>query len=130
MIWRRILVAVDGSETSLHAATQACDLARSCNAEVGFVHVSGSELAGVTGRAILEATKSTAADGVNPTLFLRTGSSIPEIIGCASQWNADVIVLGSGGQANGGPGRVAAGVLALMPCPVLIVATKRRPGLR
>jgi nucleotide-binding universal stress UspA family protein len=138
-MYRRILVAVDGSDTSNKALVAALQLARDRDAQVLLLHCidellllaegglglgSGSE----RGRRVLEDAEAIAkAAGARVETRLadmpaqRLGETVSDH---AKDWKADLIVIGSHGRR--GVGRLLLGsgaeqILRLAPVPVLCV---------
>jgi nucleotide-binding universal stress UspA family protein len=120
-MYKRILVALDGSDTSLHALQHAIKLARGLSASLRIVHVVdmgwlplGPELAidtEVMNAARYSAGKNVMArirDAVEQTGFraeiamLETGTpteQVAEAIARESErWQADLVVLGTHGR--------------------------------
>lgn len=138
---RRILVAVDFSETSDHAFDYAVSLARAFEAEVlAFHNLEDPVLyAAVTDDSFRDAyerviqgklnklTQRHGCEGVKAATAMRAGSAFLEIIRQAREWKADLIVMGTHGH---GPvkhlllGSVAEKVVRKAGCSVLTV----RPG--
>jgi nucleotide-binding universal stress UspA family protein len=59
--------------------------------------------------------------------FVQIGSPLTEIVNAATEWPADLIVIGSHGRAGirrALLGSVAEGVMRHAPCPVLVVRAK------
>lgn len=138
-MYRRILVAVDGSETSNRALVAGLQLAREGDATVLLLHcidellllASGGLGAGsvpAKGGKVLEDAEAIArAAGVPVEKRLadmpaqRLGETVAEH---AKDWKADLIVIGSHGRR--GVGRLLLGsgaeqILRLAPVPVLCV---------
>jgi nucleotide-binding universal stress UspA family protein len=151
-MFKRILVPVDGSETSLHALRKACALAQESGGELRLVHVldrgaylTGYDVGGASG-ALFEALQSSArsilsdaqaaaqAAGVKADTVLASelGSSLGEAVAAAATaWQADVIVVGTHGRS--GPSRLLLGsgadqVIRLAPVPVLVIRDPQKPG--
>ena len=145
-MYHRILVPVDGSETSTRALTAALQLARESSGRVRVVHVvddlvltSGYEPYGGTSGEFLKIMRETGAKildealavaqaaGVeaDKALFDTTGERLSETVAHeAKRWNADLIVVGTHGRR--GVGRVLLGsgaeqIIRLAPVPVLVV---------
>ena len=139
-IFKRILVPLDGSPLSAHAADLAIDLATALQAELAFVHViEPSETVAPVGglppgelrkvvqqeaRDVLDA--ATSRSHVEPPAwrFLKEGKPAPEIVAAAKEWGADLIVMGTHGRSGLGRvvlGSVAQAVVHAAPCPVLLV---------
>lgn len=145
-MYRRILVALDGSETSIRALTASLNLARQGGGRVRMVHVveelaylggfdpygaSSGELIKVireNGAKILAngmAAAESAGVEADTVLYDNFGERLPEAIAdAARQWNADLIVVGTHGRR--GMGRVLMGsgaeqIIRLSPVPVLVI---------
>ena len=145
MAFRKILAAVDGSELSTAAARTAAGLAAAVGAQFALVSVfdpsvvlsveggpTAIELAGIlredARRALDMAAKEASACPVAARL-VREGTPGAEIRAAASEWGADLIVLGTHGR--GGIKRLLLGstaesVLRHAPCPVLVVPGSAR----
>lgn len=139
-MFKKILLAVDGSEHALHAARMAGDLARAMHSERLRIvvvydiippYLGEPNLQQVINIRLMEAQevlqKAVNAVGETPAEIhteLIEGSTAEAIIEVARTRNSDVIVMGARGL-----GRIAAAVLgstsqkvvAHAPCPVLIV---------
>jgi nucleotide-binding universal stress UspA family protein len=139
-MFKNILLAVDGSEHSLHAARISGDLARSLQAEDLYVVAAYEAIPPYIGDPYLQITidarlkeaqtilkKAVDAVGEIPGELhseLIEGSAAESIIEVARTRKNDVIVMGARGL-----GRIAAAVLGSTsqkvvshaPCPVLIV---------
>ena len=143
-MFKRILVPVDGSDTSLHALQTACGIARESGGELRLLHVldrsaylTGYDVGGASG-ALFEALQASAetilsdakaaaaAAGVKADTALSNemGTSLGEAVAAAaSQWNADLIAVGTHGRR--GPTRLLLGsgadqIIRLAPVPVLV----------
>lgn len=150
MVYKRILVPVDGSSTSMAGLNEALRLARNQKAKLKLLHIvdemmifSSSE-AGLNiepviesmkrgGKRILErAAKAAAARGVRPEteLFENATSRVADVlVGRAKRWRADLIVMGTHGRR--GVNRLVLGsdaelVVRNSPVPVLLVRSARR----
>jgi nucleotide-binding universal stress UspA family protein len=150
MVYKRILVPVDGSSTSKAGLNEALRLAKDQKAKLKLIHIvdelmifSSSE-AGLNiepiiesmkrgGKRILErAAKMAAARGVRPETELwenATGRVAEVLIGRAKRWRADLIVMGTHGRR--GVNRLVLGsdaelVVRNSPVPVLLVRSARR----
>jgi nucleotide-binding universal stress UspA family protein len=146
MDFQRILITVDGSAVSAHAADVGFDLARALGADAAVVNaVDRSDavvpesgvgapdlmaLAEQEGRAILAETVGRAHLRERPTEFLCRGNAAKEIVNVARSWAANVIVIGShgrGGMTRLLLGSVAESVMRHAPCPVLVVRQASGP---
>ena len=150
-MYSRILVAVDGSDTSLYALKQAIELARTLSASVRMVHVVdmswlpiGPEVAIDTGALIAarrgagEKIIAAARDTVQQA-GLEAESGLTEtqtplqrvaeaIAGEASRWGADLVVLGTHGRRGFQHlvlGSVAEQMVRLSPVPILLVPSPK-----
>lgn len=145
-MYKRILVALDGSETSTRALTAALNLARQGGGRVRLVHVveelaylggfdpygaSSGDLVKVireNGAKVLQGGLDAAGSaGVEADTVLVDdfGQRLPEAMADAARdWKADLIVVGTHGRR--GMGRVLMGsgaeqIIRLAPVPVLVV---------
>jgi nucleotide-binding universal stress UspA family protein len=146
----KILVPIDGSEPSFHAARIANNIAKRFNSEIIFLYVvvspSKYEYANLTGLVtpkqidmIIQNAKEEAKDWfkrvedmvkeANPniklsTKVLLTGIAVyGEIIQYAEKENIDLIVLGTRGRSGFKKlllGSTATGVVTYAHCPVLV----------
>jgi nucleotide-binding universal stress UspA family protein len=146
----KILVPVDGSEPSFHAAHVASNIANKFNSEIIVLYVvvtpSKSEYANLTGLVtpkqidmIIENAKKQARDWFNriedmikeqnpnikvSTKVLLTGVAVyGEVIQYADKENIDLIVIGTRGRSGVKKlllGSTASGVVTYANCPVLV----------
>ncbi|HET7764231.1 MAG TPA: universal stress protein [Burkholderiales bacterium] len=150
MVYKRILVPVDGSPTSMSGLSEALRLAKNQKARVRLVHIvdevpifssaeGGLNIEPVIeslksgGKRILErAAKQAASRGVRPEteLFENATSRVADVlIARARRWRADLIVMGTHGRR--GVNRLMLGsdaelVVRNSPVPVLLVRAARR----
>lgn len=156
-MYQRILVPVDGSDTSNKALAAALQLARESGGSVRLAHVledlsylAGYEQFGGYSGDLLgimqEAGNHILRDGVDiakaagvqadTMLFDKLGERLPEVIaGAAREWNADLIVLGTHGRRGVGRALLGSGaeqIIRQAPVPVLVVRSaensKTKPG--
>jgi nucleotide-binding universal stress UspA family protein len=152
-MYKRILVPVDGSQTSNKALTAALQLARDASGQVRLMHlvddlayISGYEAYGAysaeliaiaqkVGQKILDDALAIAkAAGVqaDQMLFEKLGAHLGETVADASKrWNADLIVVGTHGRR--GVGRMFLGsgaeqIIRLAPVHVLVVRSQDDEG--
>lgn len=145
-MYKRILVPVDGSETSNKALVTALQLAKDAGGRVQLIHVveelaylSGYEQFGgysedlfkvmrENGTKVLDdglAIAQAAGVEAEKILFDDFGGRLAELVAdAAKQWNADLIVVGTHGRR--GVGRVLLGsgaeqIIRLAPVPILVV---------
>jgi nucleotide-binding universal stress UspA family protein len=139
MLFRRVLIALDGSALAAHALDVGMGLVRALGAEAGLVHAVDPKLAfapeaGVPAQTLMEelrrdghailAGAASRAGGAPPWQFLREGDPAHEIIAAAREWDADLIVLGSHGRSGLARvmlGSTAESVVRHAPCPVVVV---------
>jgi nucleotide-binding universal stress UspA family protein len=149
MVYKRILVPVDGSPTSMAGLNEALRLARNQKARVRLVHIvdevpifSSSE-GGVNIEPVIESLKSggksilartakmVAARGVRAETEMveNTTSRVADVlVARAKRWRADLIVMGTHGRR--GVNRLVLGsdaelVVRNSPVPVLLVRSAR-----
>lgn len=152
-MYKRILVPVDGSETSNKALVTALQLAKDAGGRVRLIHVveelaylSGYEQFGgysddlfkvmrETGTKVLDdglAIAQAAGVEADEMLFDDFGGRLAEVVAdAAKQWNADLIVVGTHGRR--GVGRVLLGsgaeqIIRLAPVPILVVRSSEGHG--
>lgn len=148
-MYKRILVAVDGSDTSERVLSEAIGLARDQQARLRIVYAidevninAGSEFTtppemekwwAEAGREILDKALNRAlaagADAETRLIELdKLGKGIADgIIEDANAWPADLIVAGTHGRTGLGHllmGSVAEGMVRRSPVPVLLVRGK------
>lgn len=148
-MYKRILVPVDGSETSNKAVVAALQMARENGGRVRLVHVL-DELAYLSGYEIggdlLKIARDYALKVLDDVLAMAKSAGVPadtklveapgarigEVVADeARSWEADLIVTGTHGRR--GVGRVLLGsgaeqVLRLAPVPVLTVRAPEAPA--
>jgi nucleotide-binding universal stress UspA family protein len=155
MMYKRILIPVDGSETSNKALVAALQLAREAGGRVRLVHVV-EELAYLSGYAqfggysgeLITAMRESGTKLLNDAMAIAQaagveadnllldnfGGRLAEVVAdAAKQWNADLIVVGTHGRR--GAGRVLLGsgaeqIIRLAPVPVLVVRLGEGNGLK
>jgi nucleotide-binding universal stress UspA family protein len=147
-MYKRILVPIDGSDTSNRALVAALQLARENGGRVRLLHtiddlafVSAFEYTG----QVLEAARKGGAQALEDALAIANASGVPadtrlsEVTGQrlgevvadeARSWQADLVVIGTHGRR--GVSRMLLGsgaeqVLRLSPVPVLAVRTPETP---
>lgn len=148
-MYKRILVPLDGSETSNKALVTALQLARDAGGRVRVLHavdelayLSGYEYSGdviqiarenatkvlSNGIAMAQAAGVPAEQQLIDAPGVRLGDSVASD---ARQWEADLIVLGTHGRR--GLGRVLLGsgaeqIIRLAPVPVLVIRGEDSPA--
>lgn len=146
MTYKRILVAVDGSETSVLALKEAVKLAKEFKAVLRIVNVADEYLGYIEGlsvdldkytksiqqysQSVLHTMQDLAKKaGVNAEVALIEITDVParvseKIIADAKKWKADIVVVGTHGRSGFGRmilGSVADGVIRHATTPVLLV---------
>ena len=138
-VFKTIVLAVDGSESSDRAVKYAADLARESGARIVAVHVkemlAGPRFAGpahvdedemkskIQGQ-VKELNDAGISAEVKMEAASLNGGPAPVITAAAAREKADVIVAGTRGHtvlAGVIVGSVAQRLLHLAPCPVLVV---------
>jgi nucleotide-binding universal stress UspA family protein len=153
MAYKRVLVPVDGGETSGRALRDAADIARKARAKLKLLHVveeyaafSAPEIAVDVGpvldaivsagrRTLARAERRVRAMGLKPetSLIDNVGGRVAdEIVWQAKRWRADLIVMGTHGRR--GLQRAMLGsdaelVVRYSPVPVLVVPVHGRGKL-
>jgi nucleotide-binding universal stress UspA family protein len=153
-MYKRIVVATDGSDTSNVAVEHAVQLAKDQRARLRFVHVVESigyalSMAGAypfdptplwealreDGRKALTTAEATARSaGVDAETALLEDREPPERVASilakdAQKWDADLIVLGTHGRRGFDRlflGSVAQSLVRMAPTPVLLVRAKTK----
>lgn len=147
-MYKHILVAVDGSDTSNLALQEAIKLAKEQQAQLRIVHVvediplnidteyaldEYQEAMRKTGEAVLSKAEALAREsGVTPETKLlqieTLGHRITNlVVEEAQSWPADLIVLGTHGRRGFNHllmGSVAEGIVRVSPQPVLLIRGK------
>ncbi|MGQ9544043.1 MAG: universal stress protein [Candidatus Bathyarchaeia archaeon] len=135
---KKILVPVDGSESSNMAVNYACNIAQKFGSEITLLCVTPPPIvlgveAGVidyrpieeSGRAVIEKAKRMVdSAGLSASTRLETGQVADIILNVAKEEGTDLIVIGSRGLSGVKRfflGSVSNKVSHHAPCPVLIV---------
>lgn len=148
--FEKILIAIDDSKYSYHAAAYGFELAKRLNANVGLVHineipvtinVTGDPLLGDSGMMLpdllaIQKQKATellqkfktdfGADLVDKE-FVLEGDISQQIVEVAKNYQASIIVMGTHGRTGFDhfiSGSIAESVSRHAVCPVLIVPNK------
>lgn len=119
-MYKKILIATDGSPTAGHAARVGADLAKAVGAEVLLLHV-GDPAAG--GAVLDKAMRDLGTDARTKTI---NGDPADKILEVAEEDNVDLIVIGNKGMTGAKRfllGSVPNQVSHHAPCNVLIVKT-------
>ncbi len=147
MIYKQIMVAVDGSKSSMLALKESIRLAKDQKAKLLIIHVLDDLYEGDLDRELFVATRKEEGQEILKVMekTLRhskveyemklvglkssTGRVSEQIVNKAKEWPADLIVIGTHGRQ--GIHRmfmssVAEGVIRITDTPVLIIRKKRR----
>jgi len=150
-MYSKILVAVDGSDTSEHALKQAVELARKSAAQLRIIHIVdmswlpiGPEIAidthaisaarrGAGESIIATAREAARKDGFEAeTALIETETPTQHVAEAiaqeAARWPADIVVLGTHGRRGFRRlvlGSVAEQMARLSPGPVLLVPSAK-----
>ncbi len=145
--YKRILVPIDGSETSTKALVAALQMARDSGGQVRLIHsvdelayVSGFEYSGNLVEIARDYATKLLDDGLavarsagveaDTKLIDFPGQRLGEtVMDEAREWNADLIVVGTHGRR--GIGRILLGsgaeqILRMSPVPVLVIRGEDR----
>lgn len=137
-MFRKILVAIDGSRHASDALALAVDMAKRYGASLtllhAFPHVSDLlgtpqyehllEARSVIGRTLLEGARAQVGGEVPAETQLIEGPPAPAIVRVAAEDGCDLIVIGSRGRGQVAGlllGSVSSAVAQRAHCPVLIV---------
>jgi nucleotide-binding universal stress UspA family protein len=147
-MYKRILVAVDGSPTSLRGLDEAVRVAKATGGRIFLVHivnelvVSADYVPSVYYESVIAALRASGTRVLDQASSIVREADVPceeklletvgghpadEIVRQAKEWRADLIVLGTHGRR--GLKRLAMGsdaelVLRMSPLPVLMVRDK------
>ena len=138
MVFSRILVAIDGSESAKKAFTKSLFLALKCNAKLDLVHVVPCELGGDSattfelieqlqakaGIILEECRKEAIKNNIQIEIMLKQGDPAQIIIEIANSQNYDLIIMGSRGMSAFKElllGSVSLKVMHHASCPVMVV---------
>jgi nucleotide-binding universal stress UspA family protein len=147
--FKRVLVPIDGSETSKKALVAALEIAREDGGQVRLVsaldemvYISGYEYSG----NLMEAARQGAAKTLEDSLAIAQSAGVPSdtrlieapgrrlgesVADEARAWNADLVVVGTHGRR--GIGRVLLGsgaeqIIRLATTPVLVIRAEETQG--
>lgn len=148
--FEKILIAVDDSKYSHHAAAYGFELAKKLNASVALVHINELPIAvNITGDPILgdsgmilpelldiqkeraatlfKRIKEDFAKGKDVKEFIVEGNVTNQIVEIAKEFDASLIVMGTHGRTGFShfiSGSIAEQVTRHAKCPVLIIPNK------
>jgi nucleotide-binding universal stress UspA family protein len=121
---RRVLLVLDGSQASFQAAARLDEFLDKESLDIDLLCVTNGQQN--VEPIFAEASAALVRQGlVSRQQITAVGNPVDEILRCASETNADVIVLGGHRQSTLEHllrGDVAGSVADRAPCPVLIVA--------
>jgi nucleotide-binding universal stress UspA family protein len=146
----KILIAVEDSQYSEHAADYGFELAKKLGADVALVHVNDIPVATPyipdpilneppvlvpeliqiqedAGKKLLDRISDKYIEQTTIYTFNKVGNTRDEILSTAEEWNADMIILGTHGRTGFDhfiSGSVAEKVVRKAKCPVLIIPNK------
>lgn len=143
MFAARILVAADGSHTSIRALEYARGVIHGAGLSVAVIHVVSGESThpeslddpGHTEspeerglRLLNEACHILGLEEEEVERYLRSGHPAEQIVQAAREFQADMIIMGSRGRfgMKGSLGSVSQAVVADAPCSVLVVKDQIR----
>jgi len=138
MVFSKILVAIDGSESAKKAFTKSIFLALKCNSRLDLLHVVHCELGGdsattfelieqlqAKAKIILDEYRKEALEKNIPIeVMLKQGDPAQIIIEIANAGNYDLIITGSRGMSAFKElllGSVTLKVIHHVHCPVMVV---------
>lgn len=153
MLIKKILIGIDNSTFSEHAAKYGFDMARTFNAKVGLVHIveptfmppsagldplsrpmqdaiGDAEIMQIQNdmsENLLEKTEKKFGKGLQVTHFNEFGDTADGIIDCSKDFGADLIVLGTHSRSGIDRllmGSIAEHVVRHSEIPVLVVPMK------
>lgn len=116
-VFTNILVAMDGSEASQRALSQAVDLAKLCNAKLHTIYIvetglfSSLPMEGTVeimysvlekeGEEVMERAKKYASEkSITVITHMKQGHAGSEILALAEEEKSDLIIVGSHGKSN------------------------------
>jgi nucleotide-binding universal stress UspA family protein len=103
-MFMKVMVAIDGSETSMEALKEARNIAVTCHATLRIVHAVGTsdDADQQVGLRLLEHAKSAVGDGLEVETRLLPAETeyglngiIEAIAGAATEWDADLLAVGT-----------------------------------
>jgi nucleotide-binding universal stress UspA family protein len=122
-VYKKVLIATDGSTTASHAAEIGMDVAKASGAEAVLLHVGDPK----DGKKVLsDAEKSFVKTGVNISTMSVSGDPADMICEVAEREGVDLIIVGNKGMTGAKRfllGSVPNQVSHHSPCNVLIVKT-------
>ncbi len=137
-MFEKILVPVDGSESSEKSVAQAISLAKVCKAKLYFLYVANinqiainpnlthaiMEAIKTAGNAVLERAANSVPPNVKYEQNMETGAPAAVILEYAEILNADLIIMGSRGLGVVKGvllGSVSQYIIERAKCPVMVV---------
>jgi nucleotide-binding universal stress UspA family protein len=135
-MYKKILVATDGSDSSEEALKKAFRIAKQNNGQVTAVCVASFTHAWALKNAMREEAEKTlerarelaGQEGVSLATRIEEGYPFEEIVEAAKKLHSDLIIMGSHGHTGITKvllGSVTERVIGMAPCPVLVVKKER-----
>jgi nucleotide-binding universal stress UspA family protein len=135
-MYKRILVATDGSDFSEEALKRALRMAKQNNGQVTAVCVASSTHAWAlkdamrqeAEKALDRARELAKQEGVSLATRIEEGYPFEEIVAAAEKLGSDLIVMGSHGHTGISKvllGSVTERVIGIASCPVLVVKKEK-----
>jgi len=128
LVYRKILVPVDGSDHSKRALQEAIRLAKMTQGTITLIHVAPGKYSvsqpANHGQLILdEGKKIVQAEGVPAETLLLEGKVVEDIVRVAKEGVFDLIIIGARGLSKFEElvlGSISHGVTEKAPCPVIV----------
>jgi len=137
VMYKKILVPIDGSEHSGRALQEAIKIAKMTSGAIALIHVHPIGASVITSskqpfyQLLLEQCKEqleegqrvAKAEGLQVETFLLQGDTVENIVRTAKEGKYDLIVIGARGLGKISGfilGSVSQGVVQSAPCPVLV----------
>lgn len=144
--YKKVLIAVDGSESSLNVVKKGVELAKQLNAEIALIFVVdktkavGNPDAGIMPNEALIALKKEALDTLDQFIkiygsdynilkFMPEGNPKDDVLQTAEDWCADLIVVGIHGKSGFAlfaMGSIAQHIILHSKVPVLITTPRKK----
>lgn len=136
-MYKKILVALDGSEHSNRALNEAINLSKMAGSEITMIHISPTKSSVILSsnqnlyeklkndgeNMLAEAKKKAESEGIKVQTLLLEGEVVNQIVTTAKKGDYDLIVVGARGLTELEAimlGSISEGVLKKAPCPVIV----------
>jgi len=123
--YRKLLVATDGSENSIAAASEAIGIAKQCESQIIVVSVMSSQIESEEAKAnVVKVVEMAQKEGIKVEALTPLGKPHEAIIETASGMGVDLIVMGRYGKTGLKKlfmGSATEKVIGLSGCAVLVV---------